>query len=134
MPLRWNTGNSLSEYLVVCVVVSSLLKRSGGSRLLSAADLSYSTLPFPRHGYLTHVILNAGTAAFTGIDWPLAIWMCCTNLHRAVTYPKYKTQRSGDVGEDGYGWVWQANCGAHFILVSGRVKNIEISPISLVKI
>lgn len=44
--------------------------------------------------------------------------MIITNLHRAVTFPKYKTQRSGDLGADGYGWVWQANCGAHFILVS----------------
>jgi 3-keto steroid reductase len=71
-----------------------------------------------RHGYVTHVILNAGSGTFTGINWFHAIWMMITNFHGAVTYPQYKLQRAGDVGRDGYGFVWQANLGAHYILVS----------------
>lgn len=71
-----------------------------------------------RYGYVTHVVLNAGGSAFTGINWPAAIWLILTRFHAAVTYPSYKLQRQGDVGSDGYGWVWQANIGAHYILVS----------------
>lgn len=71
-----------------------------------------------RHGYVTHVVMNAGSSAFTGINWPYAISMMIVKFHYAVTYPQYKLQRSGDIGKDGYGWVWQANIGAHYILVS----------------
>lgn len=86
-------------------------------------SLSFPPLPHRvanhlRHPYVTHVILNAGLAVWTGINWPLAVWMILTNLPRAVTWPKYKNQRAGDVGADGYGWVWQCNLGAHYILVS----------------
>lgn len=72
-----------------------------------------------RHKYVTHVVLNAGSSTFTGINWFHAAWMMITNFHGAVTYPQYKLQRAGDVGGDGYGFVWQANVGAHYVLVSG---------------
>jgi 3-keto steroid reductase len=75
-------------------------------------------LPLPRHGYITHIVLNAGSSAFTGINWFYAAWMMLTNFHAAVTFPQFKLQRAGDVGKDGYGWVWQANLGAHYVLVS----------------
>lgn len=74
-----------------------------------------------RYGYVTHVVLNAGSSAFTGINWPHAIWMVLTAFHTAVTHPVYKRQRAADVGKDGYGWVWQANLGAHYILVSHAI-------------
>ncbi|CEH14161.1 3-keto sterol reductase [Ceraceosorus bombacis] len=81
-----------------------------------------------RHGYVTHVILNAGSAAWTGLNWPLAVWMIVTRLHVAVTWPKYKMQRSGDRGADGYGWVWQANVGAHYILTRALLPALRATP------
>lgn len=83
-----------------------------------------------RHGYVTHVVMNAGSAAFTGINWPHAIWMMMINFHKAVTYPAYKTQRAGDVGKDGYGWVWQANVGAHYILARALLPALRATPYS----
>lgn len=83
-----------------------------------------------RHRYVTHVILNAGSSAFTGINWPHAIWMVLTSFHAAVTYPAYKLQRAGDVGKDGYGWVWQANVGAHYILVRALLPALRATPYS----
>ena len=79
----------------------------------------YAQLTFvtTRHHYVTHIVLNAGSSAFTGINWLYAVWMMMTSFHAAVTYPQYKLQRAGDVGKDGYGWVWQANLGAHYVLV-----------------
>lgn len=83
-----------------------------------------------RHGYVTHVILNAGSSAFTGINWPHAIWMVLTSFHAAVTYPAFKRQRAGDVGKDGYGWVWQANVGAHYILARALLPALRATPYS----
>lgn len=66
--------------------------------------------------YLTHLILNAGGASWIGVDWIRAIWEILTNLHKAVTFPSYKLQRSGEVSKDGFGWVWQINVGGHYLL------------------
>lgn len=80
-----------------------------------------------RHHYVTHVVMNAGSSAFTGINWPYAVWMMIINFHNAVTYPQYKLQRAGDIGKDGHGWVWQANVGAHYVLVSKAIGTTLLS-------
>lgn len=78
--------------------------------------------------YLTHLILNAGGARFTGINWLLATWSILTNLHKAVTRPTYKLQRAGDRSEDGYGWVWQLNAGAHYLMCKELRQQLRNSP------
>ncbi|UZJ52703.1 hypothetical protein CBS101457_002023 [Exobasidium rhododendri] len=83
-----------------------------------------------RHHYVTHIVLNAGSSAFTGINWFHAVWMVMTSFHAAVTYPQYKLQRAGDVGRDGYGWVWQANLGAHYILIRALLPALRATPYS----
>lgn len=83
-----------------------------------------------RHHYVTHVILNAGSSTFTGINWIHCIWLMITNLHAAVTYPDYKLQRAGDVGRDGYGFVWQANVGAHYVLTRALLPALRATPYS----
>lgn len=75
--------------------------------------------PIRRYPYLTHLIHNAGGGAFTGLDFLSATWMMVTSFRAAVTFPKYKLQRSGDVSQDGLGWVWQINVGSSWALVSG---------------
>lgn len=69
-----------------------------------------------RYPYLTHLILNAGGAAWAGINWPRAVVEMVVNLHRAVTRPSYKLQHPSETTRDGYGWVWQINCGMHYLL------------------
>lgn len=83
-----------------------------------------------RHYYVTHVILNAGSSTFTGINWMHCIWLMITNLHAAVTYPDYKLQRAGDVGRDGYGFVWQANVGAHYVLTRALLPALRATTYS----
>lgn len=78
--------------------------------------------------YLTHIILNAGGAAWLGIDWLGATWEILTNLHKAVTIPSYKLQRSGDKSQDGFGWVWQINAGGHYVLTKQLESLMIASP------
>ncbi len=83
-----------------------------------------------RYGYVTHAILNAGLAAWQGLNWPKAIWMICTGFRSAVTWPKYKKQRCGDIGADGYGWVWQCNVAAHYVFVRALLPAFRATPFS----
>ena len=78
--------------------------------------------------YLTHLVLNAGGASWTGINWVRATWEIVTNLHKAVTFPSYKLQRSGEVSKDGFGWVWQINVGGHYLLAHELESLLRASP------
>lgn len=70
-----------------------------------------------RYPYVSHLICNAGLASFIGICWPLAIKCVLTAPMTAVTSPTYYTQNQGEESVDGFGWVWQCNLFAHFVLV-----------------
>ncbi|KAE8253783.1 hypothetical protein A4X13_0g3664 [Tilletia indica] len=83
-----------------------------------------------RYKYVTHIILNAGVGPFTSLNWFAALYLCFTNFHRFVTYPAYKNQRKGDISDDGYGWVWQSNVGAHYILVRALLPALRATPYS----
>jgi len=81
-----------------------------------------------KYPYLTHMVLNAGGAAWTGVDWLRATWEMLSNLHKAVTYPSYKLQRAGDKSADGFGWVWQINVGGHYLLARDLDAHLRASP------
>ncbi|WFD43827.1 3beta-hydroxysteroid 3-dehydrogenase [Malassezia psittaci] len=81
-----------------------------------------------RYPYLTHLILNAGGAAWSGINWPYAFFEIVTNLHRAVTRPSYKLQRPSEKTADGFGWVWEINCGMHYVLAKELAPMMRASP------
>ncbi|KAN0065684.1 3-keto-steroid reductase [Thecaphora frezii] len=84
-----------------------------------------------RYPYLTHLILNAGSSAWVGLDWLHATWMMVTSFRYAVTWPAYKIQRAGDISDDGFGWVWQCNVGAHWILVRALLPSLRATPYSV---
>ncbi|CAE6471419.1 unnamed protein product [Rhizoctonia solani] len=86
-----------------------------------------SVFEFP---YITHLILNAGTGDFVGINWPLAIWEVCTRFKTAVTAPGFKIQATGKTSEDGLGWVWQCNVFGHFVLVRSLREMLAHNPFS----
>ena len=46
---------------------------------------------------LDTIVLNAGIAGLSGLDWPAAIWTTTTDLVNAVTWPTYKKGRVGDL-------------------------------------
>ncbi|KAI9711148.1 MAG: hypothetical protein M1812_007252 [Candelaria pacifica] len=48
---------------------------------------------------LDAVILNAGYGAFTGLNWPLAIWGILTDWVQATTWPDYKLSGRGYITE-----------------------------------
>ncbi|EPQ27435.1 uncharacterized protein PFL1_04973 [Pseudozyma flocculosa PF-1] len=84
-----------------------------------------------RYPYLTHIILNAGSSAWIGLDWLHATWMVMTSFRYAVTWPAYKIQRAGDISDDGFGWVWQCNVGAHWVLVRALLPSLRSTPYSV---
>lgn len=83
-----------------------------------------------RHSYLTHLILNAGGAAWIGLDFVKATFMILTSFQNAVTYPSYKQQRSGDLSQDGVGWVWSINVGGSWMLTQALLPLLQQSPYS----
>lgn len=93
-----------------------------------ASVLNCSAQVTARHGHLTHLILNAGGAAFTGLDWIKATWMIMTSFKAAVTYPRYKMQRSGDISQDGVGWVWSINVGGSWMLTQQLLPLLRAGP------
>ncbi|KAJ1044028.1 hypothetical protein NDA11_002214 [Ustilago hordei] len=84
-----------------------------------------------RYSHVTHVVLNAGSSSWTGINWFHAVWMILTQFRYAVTWPAYKMQRAGDKSDDGFGWVWQCNVGAHWILVRALLPSLRATPYSV---
>ncbi|SJX63123.1 related to ERG27-3-keto sterol reductase [Sporisorium reilianum f. sp. reilianum] len=84
-----------------------------------------------RYPHVTHVVLNAGSSAWTGMNWFHAVWMIMTQFRYAVTWPAYKMQRAGDKSDDGFGWVWQCNVGAHWILVRALLPSLRATPYSV---
>ncbi|SNX83806.1 related to ERG27 - 3-keto sterol reductase [Melanopsichium pennsylvanicum] len=83
-----------------------------------------------RYSHVTHVVLNAGSSAWTGMNWFHAVWMIMTQFRYAVTWPAYKMQRAGDKSDDDFGWVWQCNVGAHWILVRALLPSLRATPYS----
>lgn len=84
-----------------------------------------------RYTHVTHLVLNAGSSAWTGMNWFHAVWMILTQFRYAVTWPAYKMQRAGDKSDDGFGWVWQCNVGAHWILVRALLPSLRATPYSV---
>lgn len=84
-----------------------------------------------RYTHVTHIVLNAGSSAWTGMNWLHAVWMIMTQFRYAVTWPAYKMQRAGDKSDDGFGWVWQCNVGSHWILVRALLPSLRATPYSV---
>lgn len=84
-----------------------------------------------RYPYLTHLVLNAGSSSWIGMNYFHATWMMMTSFRHAVTWPAYKLQRAGDKSDDGFGWVWQCNVGAHYILVKALLPALQATPYSV---
>jgi len=74
------------------------------------------------------LICNAGTGAWTGIDWPRAIWSIVTTWRKALSYPTFKIAGTGWVAkpqipsdkkveeEPALGEVFCANLFGHYLL------------------
>ncbi|PWY99419.1 hypothetical protein BCV70DRAFT_200990 [Testicularia cyperi] len=96
-----------------------------------ASALECARMVRERYGYVTHIILNAGSSAWVGMDFLHATWMILTQFRYAVTWPAYKLQRAGDKSDDGFGWVWQCNVGSHWILVRALLPALRATPYSV---
>lgn len=69
------------------------------------------------HKKIDYLFLNAAQGTYGGINWFGAIWECCTNPIKGVTYPTYKIQRVGVKSKDGLGLVFQVNVFAPYFFV-----------------
>ncbi|KAJ6510290.1 hypothetical protein C8R47DRAFT_1097447 [Mycena vitilis] len=69
-----------------------------------------------QYPYVSHMILNAGVANFTHIDWPVCLKQIATNFLDGITRPSFYVQSVGEVSVDGLGWIWQSNLFGHYVL------------------
>jgi 3-keto steroid reductase len=51
---------------------------------------------------------------------------CLINIRDAVTYPRYKLQKSGVMSDDGLGWTFQSNVFGHFIIVGNSFTSMSL--------
>lgn len=86
--------------------------------VLRSMPCTWSFLNFHRYPYISHLICNAGGAVFIGIDWLRALRQLIWTPIIGVTVTEFKLQRSGVIGHDGLGLVWQSNVFSHYVLVS----------------
>lgn len=97
------------------------------TNLLSVRSLSRKLLDDAAVPHLDAIILNAGIAGTTGIDFPAAIWQILTENAAAVTWPRYKLSAVGSVtgrqlpessgvAEPLLGQVFCANVFGHYML------------------
>ena len=99
--------------------LTSLLSVRALSRKLLASDLPH----------LNAIVLNAGIGGWSGLDWPLTLWTCLTQIRQATTWPTYKLglvglvtkpqfpQESNINEEPVLGEVFCANTFGHYMLV-----------------
>ncbi|KAJ7638389.1 3-keto sterol reductase [Roridomyces roridus] len=70
-----------------------------------------------RHAYISHLVLNAGVANFTHVNWlGVAKQFVCNGFLSTITAPAYYVQSTGEVTADGLGFVWQSNLFGHYVL------------------
>lgn len=69
------------------------------------------------HKMIDYLFLNAAQGVYDGIDWFGAIWECCTNPIKGVTYPTYKIQKVGIKSKDNLGLVFQVNVFAPYYFI-----------------
>lgn len=96
-----------------------------------ASAVECARLVRSRYPYVTHLVLNAGSSSWIGMNYLHATWMTLTSFRHAVTWPAYKMQRAGDKSDDGFGWVWQCNVGAHYVLVKALLPALQATPYSV---
>ncbi|KAM5539663.1 hypothetical protein V8D89_006772 [Ganoderma adspersum] len=62
-----------------------------------------------KYEYISHLILNAGTATYSHLDTPIQLRdMLCRPIF-ASTHPRSNVQKAGVLSEDNLGYVWQCN-------------------------
>ncbi|KAJ6543894.1 hypothetical protein B0H19DRAFT_956163 [Mycena capillaripes] len=69
-----------------------------------------------QYSYISHMILNAGVANFTHIDWFVCLKQISYNFLDGITRPAFYVQSAGEVSVDGLGWIWQSNLFGHYVL------------------
>ncbi|KAF9042965.1 hypothetical protein BJ165DRAFT_1481981 [Panaeolus papilionaceus] len=79
--------------------------------------------------YITHLVLNAGTAPFKGLIYWKAALQFLTEPLAFMTYPKFYSQYSGQISKDNLGWIWQSNLFSHFVMVRELQNMLEKSPL-----
>lgn len=88
----------------------------------------FCDLIIERYPYVSHMILNAGAAPISHLNWPLAVYRFLTNPIRAVTFPDFDVHRVGLISDDGLGWTFQCNVFGHFVLVRYLEESLHRSP------
>jgi len=69
-----------------------------------------------RYSYVSHLICNAGVAAFSHISWGRFFKQLATAPMQSVEHPCYNMQMKGVRSKDGLGWTWQCNVFGHYVL------------------
>ncbi|KIW63441.1 hypothetical protein PV04_10276 [Phialophora macrospora] len=112
------------------VELTSLLSIRSLSRKLLASDLPY----------LNAIILNAGIGGWSGLNWPLTLWTCLTQIRQATTWPTFKLGLVGlvtrpqfpqesEAGEEPLlGEVFCANTFGHYMLVQWLMRLLRACP------
>ncbi|KAF9645056.1 hypothetical protein BDM02DRAFT_3120885 [Thelephora ganbajun] len=62
-----------------------------------------------KYPYLNHLVLNAGAASFTAIDWFKLVIPLLLHPVISLTVASYIIQGIGERSEDGFGYIWQCN-------------------------
>ncbi|KAG6840632.1 hypothetical protein C0991_005397 [Blastosporella zonata] len=81
-----------------------------------------------KYPYVSRLILNAGGASFSCIDWLGAFVQIMKEPVNAITAPSYYSQHTGEISLDGLGWVWQCNLFSHYVLYRSIQHLLLASP------
>ncbi|KAG6831902.1 hypothetical protein H0H87_003553 [Tephrocybe sp. NHM501043] len=84
-----------------------------------------------KYPYVSRLILNAGVASFSAIDWVGCVKQIIKEPVNAITAPVYYSQHTGEISLDGLGWVWQCNLFSHYVLYRSIQHLLLASPPSL---
>ncbi|PIL26422.1 hypothetical protein GSI_12179 [Ganoderma sinense ZZ0214-1] len=67
-----------------------------------------------KYEYISHLILNAGTASYTHLDNMVQLYDMFAHPIFASTHPRSNVQRNGVMSDDNLGYVWQCNVFGHY--------------------
>ncbi len=70
-----------------------------------------------RYEYISHLILNAGTATYSHLDTRVQLYDMFVRPFFASTHPRSNIQKNGVLSADNLGYVWQCNVFGHYCVV-----------------
>ena len=112
---------SIESVLEFC---RTLHRKYVATSVFNGKNIQLTTISNLKYEYISHLILNAGTATFSHLDKVRFIVDLARYPMFGARNPRANIQVSGVMSQDKLGYVFQCNVFGHYVLVSTLLRNL----------